>query len=266
MAEYTAREWSNGDIVTASNLNHIEEGIENASSGCGYECTEESTVLTDETVTTAYDSDEQANLGNIVYSQLINADKIRVTFNGVEYECNAHTYDGIGGKVYDYGNISDFSEYPFRISSAPNIEAITSAINVLRTSSAGTYTVKIEVLNESITTTPCFQKAVESVAKGGRLIKKVGVADCNHSYDKYDISLTEMQNLVLQGVPMMIETTKPGQSVYKQILNYIFSIDRIDNRAELVVVGDSDLALAKMTLYANNGANEYMDSGRCGLS
>ena len=33
MAEYTAREWSNGDIVTASNLNQIEDGIENASSG-----------------------------------------------------------------------------------------------------------------------------------------------------------------------------------------------------------------------------------------
>lgn len=33
MAEYTAREWSNGNIVTAANLNHIEEGIENASSG-----------------------------------------------------------------------------------------------------------------------------------------------------------------------------------------------------------------------------------------
>lgn len=33
MAEYTEREWSNGNIVTAANLNHIEEGIENASSG-----------------------------------------------------------------------------------------------------------------------------------------------------------------------------------------------------------------------------------------
>lgn len=28
MAEYTAREWSNGDIVTASNLNQIESGVE----------------------------------------------------------------------------------------------------------------------------------------------------------------------------------------------------------------------------------------------
>lgn len=107
-----------------------------------------------------------------------------------------------------------------------------------------------------------IENAQNGVAKGGRLIKKVGVADCNPSYDKYDISLTEMQNLVSQGVPMMIETTKDGKSVYKQILNYIFGIDR----AELVVVGDSDLALAKMTLYANNGADGYMDSGRCNFS
>ncbi len=28
MAEYIAREWSNGDIVTASNLNQIENGVE----------------------------------------------------------------------------------------------------------------------------------------------------------------------------------------------------------------------------------------------
>lgn len=36
MAEYTAREWSNGDIVTAANLNQIENGIEDAS-GSGSE-------------------------------------------------------------------------------------------------------------------------------------------------------------------------------------------------------------------------------------
>ena len=36
MADYTAREWSNGDIVTAVNLNQIENGIEEASgSGSG---------------------------------------------------------------------------------------------------------------------------------------------------------------------------------------------------------------------------------------
>ena len=33
MADYTAREWSNGDIVTAANLNQIENGIEDAGSG-----------------------------------------------------------------------------------------------------------------------------------------------------------------------------------------------------------------------------------------
>lgn len=33
MAEYTAREWNNGDIVTASNLNRMEQGIEDAGTG-----------------------------------------------------------------------------------------------------------------------------------------------------------------------------------------------------------------------------------------
>ena len=30
MADYTAREWSGGDIVTAANLNHIEQGVASA--------------------------------------------------------------------------------------------------------------------------------------------------------------------------------------------------------------------------------------------
>lgn len=33
MADYVAREWSGGDIVTAANLNRIENGIEDAGSG-----------------------------------------------------------------------------------------------------------------------------------------------------------------------------------------------------------------------------------------
>lgn len=35
MADYTAREWSNGDIVTAVNLNQIENGIEEAGGSGG---------------------------------------------------------------------------------------------------------------------------------------------------------------------------------------------------------------------------------------
>ena len=35
MADYVAREWSGGDIVTAANLNNIEQGIAEASQGGG---------------------------------------------------------------------------------------------------------------------------------------------------------------------------------------------------------------------------------------
>lgn len=160
---YNKRTWANGNVVGAVDLNRMEQGVESGQNG--YECTEESTVLTDETVTTTYDSDQQVNLGNIAYSQLINADKIRVTFNGVEYECNAHTHDGLAGKVYGYGGVGeeavDFSEYPFVISSAPIPEGRAPASNVLCTSSAGTHTVKIEAFSEVVNTTECFEKAVK---------------------------------------------------------------------------------------------------------
>ena len=46
MAEYTAREWSNGDIVTASNLNQLENGLA--------ECCEGGTAVIDVKIITSY--------------------------------------------------------------------------------------------------------------------------------------------------------------------------------------------------------------------
>ena len=43
MADYVAREWSGGDIVTAANLNHLEQGVETAQGG-GVLIIEESTT------------------------------------------------------------------------------------------------------------------------------------------------------------------------------------------------------------------------------
>lgn len=94
------------------------------------------TVLTEESVTTRMGQDA-APYGDITYSQLIDAETIKVTFNGVEYECPRI---GEGGE-YFYGGVGqsgpDFSEYPFAIMSHNDN-------NTLFTETAGTYNIKIE--------------------------------------------------------------------------------------------------------------------------
>lgn len=113
----------------------------------GYSCTETVTLLTDESVTTV--ADEVMNSGTLAYSTSIDADTIRVTFDGTEYTCNAQ--EGQMGTLYGapMGEEGvDWSEYPFRISSGLG--------NILFTESAGTYQVKIETVEEVVENNPMF--------------------------------------------------------------------------------------------------------------
>jgi len=86
-------------------------------------------------------------VANLSISDYIDADKIKVTFNGVEYECNKTKMgntNAYGGSVNET-NEFDFSNYPFMINSinTPNI------MNAVATESPGTYSIKIEVPQES---------------------------------------------------------------------------------------------------------------------
>lgn len=137
----------------------------------GYECKTEMVTLLEENVTTEVHEEGYAD-GQMEYAGLIDADNINVTFNGVSYSCSATK---IGGD-YEYGAPSlegavgyDFSVFPFSIYSG-------KAGNTLATESAGTYAIKIESLSEVVETTPCFERAVNSVVGGGSeadLIKRV---------------------------------------------------------------------------------------------
>ena len=115
----------------------------------GYDVTTTTTTLCNETVTTS----DQYDLirGQLVYSDLIDADPIKVTFNGVEYICS-RLHDG----GYYYGasrsNPADFSEYPFGLASY-------SSNNILITKEVGTYTIKIETITDNITVSSDFAKA-----------------------------------------------------------------------------------------------------------
>lgn len=151
---YDKHTWTCDEPITVERLNHIEDGI--AAGGdcdCGFECEERIVTLTEESVTT-----EQSGpfvWGSLSYSQLIDAETLKVTFNGTEYECPRS--DSSAGAIYGGTNPTtmtpDFSQYPFAILSAEQIG------NMLITETAGTYALKVQAVETTVTTTPCFDKA-----------------------------------------------------------------------------------------------------------
>lgn len=203
---YEKQTWVCGETITADKLNHMEDGIAQASGGgtdVGYECTETRTVLTEESVTTV--AGEYGNDGSLAYSTPITAETIRVTFNGVEYVCDAVA---MGGTVRGYGGISqsdtDFSEYPFAITSNSNPDA--SFVNGLYTETAGTYQVKIETVEQSVETSECFENAVNKVVGGGgaeSLIVKAArfYKSTNTATVVFDKTLSEVSEALSNGVP-----------------------------------------------------------------
>ena len=125
----------------------------------GFKCSETSTTLTEESVTTSA-SGPFIN-GQLSYSSLIDADTIIVTFNGTEYEASKIE----SGGAYVYGGFTpsgpDFSEYPFAIMSVSS-GGITR--NSLYTENAGTYSIKIETVDVTVDeTSVCFEKAVKNI-------------------------------------------------------------------------------------------------------
>lgn len=160
---YEKQTWVCGDVITADRLNHMEEGIEECcGSAGGYTCTEEVVPLTEESVTTTkFDESDLIASAELSYTDLIDANEIRVTFNGVEYECDRIDVGVPGVSVYggaDAHGEADFSEYPFMLE-------CESGLNTLLTETAGTYQIKIEAVEAEVEVSSCFRKAVETVTE-----------------------------------------------------------------------------------------------------
>lgn len=163
---YDKHVWQCGEAITTEKLNHMEEGI---AEGGGYECEEAYIEVFNETITT--ESDGSPNSPYIEINSLsITADKIKVTFDGVEYECDAEKTAGIGKTFYMYGSTEvptpTFENYPFRItSSSENGTRIA-------TKTAGDYDVRIQALGTVATTSECFDTAArKAVNASGKCVK-----------------------------------------------------------------------------------------------
>lgn len=193
MAEFIKKNWQCEDIITADDLNRLEEGVEEALSGGdkGYSCTEGWVTLTDESVTTAIVGSNPFARGDFTYSEPITADIIKVTFNGTEYTCNKKSVNDTNA----YGGVDAqgplFSEYPFAI-------IPSQSSNRFFTETAGTYRVKIETREETIETSECFKKAVESVRAGAFQVRAVS-RDAETGVITYNCSVSQLRNAFERG-------------------------------------------------------------------
>lgn len=84
-------------------------------------------------------ADDPAPIGTIENLSL-NADTIKVTFNGTEYECNKNADGSYGAPIDESTEEFDWSTYPFAL----GVLNVDNPRVDLYTQTAGTYTLKIE--------------------------------------------------------------------------------------------------------------------------
>ena len=165
---YEKQTWRCGDTITNTGLNHIEDGIEANDTAIanlqtqinnidiGYSCTESrQTVFDGEYTTVKEEGDSSAYYEDITLQTSTVPSTLIVTFNGTEYSCPNHDNE-FGAPYLESSDGFDWSSYPF------NIYFTSFGTAGLLTENAGTYSVKAEMMVETISTSECFAKAVKS--------------------------------------------------------------------------------------------------------
>ena len=189
---------------------------------------DEYTLLFEEEVTTAIEEGEEDApfpVGRFSYNKYINADTIKVTFDGVEYQCDLITMNGgnFYGGIDSTSGGPNFSEYPFTIMS-------TSVVgNMIATQTSGTHIVKVEASQSSSSSSSNDWSTAEVTFFNKSTTQRyyVKIASVADSY----IEVIEHQ------IPYGIQTrttdsTKPGSKtitvpLYKQ--GYILDVNSLSN-------------------------------------
>lgn len=155
---YVAMGGTEDDVKDFKLNSEIIDALSDVAVG-GYSVSESTeTIIAEQSVTTAAIQGYPVPVGVITgdISSIIGGDKLRVTFNNVAYAITARTMGaGVGIGEID-GDDVVFTNYPFFITS------IDSDI-VMFTEAAGTYTVKVEKISQTVTVTDDFKAAVLKV-------------------------------------------------------------------------------------------------------
>lgn len=185
----------------------IEDAIRNVDiSGGGdkgYECTDTRTLLTDETCT--FEASHDIYRTRLSYSDFIDADKLFVTFDSVEY--GPISKEVIHNVTY-YGDINiadgtaNFDRFPFMIGSSRQGIGDANTIAYVYAETGGEHTIKIEAIETIATTTPCFEKAVQSVTTP--LMINFMEADAETGNIYFDKTFGEVTDAYLKGRPCIL--------------------------------------------------------------
>lgn len=182
---YEKQTWACGDTITADKLNHMEDGIANAG---GYECSESRVVLTEEDINATERRGTYFAL--LSYSTPIDDNEIIVTFDGNTYTLQKKSM-GDDGDYY-----GDFSEDAPDYTKCPFIVFASAEGNAVYTETEGAHSIKIEAVQETVETTPCFEKAVKSITDP-MTINIARVEDRGTIY--FDKKFDEVLNAYLNG-------------------------------------------------------------------
>lgn len=243
---YEPKEWACGDTITADDLNHIENGIAEAGGDAGYECTETRTLLTDETCTFKALGPYQG--AHLSYSDFIDADELFVTFDSVEYgPISKGVIDN--GTYYGDVNIAEdeetvnFDRIPFMIGSSR--QSSVGAHTIVYAETGGEHTIKIEAIETVATTTPCFEKAVQSVT--APLMINFMEADAETGNIYFDKTFNEVANAYLKGRPCILNYNLEGAD-YSGFVSAATILDASKTDPERVIF---PRGIESIVLYAN---------------
>ena len=153
---YEKQTWVNGDVITAEKMNHMEDGIADAS---GYECVAAEVELYSGTIASTTDFYGGAYCSDgIIQSDDLSADSIKVIFNGTEYEAEKGEFHGVVyyGAPFRFGfPPGAFDQYPFSI-----IDEHRGAGFVVAVEESSTNEITVSVMGTAINTSDCFEEAV----------------------------------------------------------------------------------------------------------
>lgn len=170
---YEKQNWDCGEVITADKLNHIEDGIANASEGgscdCGFSCTETYASLFSGSVTTTGKDEYNPSATSVLARAFTDFPlSLKVIFNGTEYICPAYEYSQVSDARLYGANVEwdeqeqtetfDWSEYPFTITIY-----LDSPYLSIQAENDGTYQMQIQYLTTEVETSECFDKAVNSI-------------------------------------------------------------------------------------------------------
>lgn len=198
--------------VLSGMLNEISDTSEQ-----GYK--KERQTLWEGIVTTSTDESPDMAVGDIPYESTLDEDILYITYDGVEYTCNAFKNEiGIiyGDLDSDYRPV--FSKYPFCIISENGHTQIA-------TSEAGDHNIKIAI--DTVVTTENFKEAVESVLSTYGVRKTTIVDIIGNGYGNItyaSMSPAEALNRVLDRENVIIHFKHHG-STDTEVIYYLIKIN-----------------------------------------